>query len=164
MENWAEMDEKDEASKECYIIVLNDILPHVEKTNDRLSRTMPEFSMDMDATPDMDVIWVTYYKVNNSDDFKEIIKDVSAAIKAKEGSRRAWWYSNIGGPSENPDYFVSTPFKNYAALDIERDSPAKIYEDAVGEKKAAEMIKKWRATVDDSWSYILSLNKDLSHQ
>jgi len=140
MENWAEMDKQDAASKECSRIILNDILPNVEKTSYRMSRTMPEISRK--PAPDMGLVWVTYFKVNNNDDFNEIIKGVSTAIKAKEGSPRGFWYANIGGPSQNADFFVSTPFRNFAELDIQRDSASKIYRDAIGEKKGIEMSKK----------------------
>jgi len=162
MDNWAEMDKEDAASKACQAIILNDILPHVEKTNYRMARSMPDRSRG--PAPDMGLVWVTHYKVNNSADFNEIIDGVTAAIKAKEGSPRGFWYSNIGGPSENSDFFVSTPFRNFAELDIQRDTPAKIYRDAIGDKKMDEMIKKWRAAVDKEWSHILTLNKELSNQ
>ncbi len=162
MKNWAEMDKEDAAGEECGRIVLNDILPHVEKTSYRVSRLMPEISRE--PSVDMGLVWVTYFKVKNFDDFNEIIKGATAAVKAKEGSYRGIWYSNIGGPGINADYFVSTPFKNFAELDIERDTPAKIYGDAVGEKKAATLSQKWRDAVEEEWSYILRLNKELSHQ
>ena len=162
IDNWAEMDKEDAAGKTCRLIILNDILPHVEKTNYRMARSMPDISRG--PAQDMGLVWVTHYKVNNNDDFNEIIDGVTAAIKAKEGSHRGFWYSNIGGPSENSDFFVSTPFRNFAELDIQRDTPAKIYRDAIGDKKMDEMIKKWRAAVDDEWSYILTLNKELSNR
>jgi hypothetical protein len=58
---------------------------------------------------------------------------------------------------------VSTPYKGFADLDISRDSPSKIYENAVGKKKADEMLAKWRVAVGDSWSYIFTLNSELSN-
>lgn len=161
MSNWADMDKKDPVNKECYTTVLNFIMPHVEKVNFNIARTMPEFSR---AFPeDTKLVWVTFFKVKNDTDFKEIIGAVSTAIKTKEGSTRGIWYSYAGGAIDAPDYMVSTPYKGFADLDISRDSPSKIYENAVGKKKADEMLAKWRVAVGDSWSYIFTLNSELSN-
>jgi len=161
MSNWADMDKKDPVNKECYTTVLNFIMPHVEKVNFNIARTMPEFSRG--PSEDMKLVWVTFYRVKNDTDFKEIIGAVTGAIKSKEGSSRAWWYSYMGGAVDAPDYMVSTPYKGFADLDISRDSPSKIYENAVGKKKADEMLAKWREAVGDSWSYIFTLNSELSN-
>src|SRR5690606_11895393 len=162
MDNWAEMDKEDAAGKACQSTIMNFIMPHVEKVSYSLSQTMPDYSRG--PNPDTGQVMVIYFKVNNGTDFNEIVKGVTSAVKAKEGSPRGWWYAAVGGSSENPDYFVSIPFKNFADLDIQREGVWKIYENAVGKKKADEMDKKWEATVDDSWSYIYTLNKELSNQ
>ena len=161
MENWAKMDKEDPANKECYTTVLNFIMPHVEKTHFNIAETMPEISRAF--SEDTKLVWNTFYKVKNTADFMEIINAVTGAIKAKEGSYRATWFSYMGGAPDTPDYMVSTPYKGYADLDISRDSPAKVYENAAGKKKTDEMRAKWRAAVEKSWSYIYSLNTELSN-
>lgn len=161
MQNWAEMDKEDPANKECYMTVVNFIMPHVEKVNYNIARSMPEFSRTMPE--DTKLIWVTFFKVNDGTVFREIVADVNTAVKNKEGSQRGIWYSYAGGASDTPDYMVSTPFKGFADLDISRDGVWKIYENAVGKKKADEMDKKWDAAVDDAWSYIYTLNTKLSN-
>ena len=161
MNTWSEMDKEDAAGDSCYLTLVNFIMPHVEKVNYNIAQRMPEFSRG--PNEDTKLVWVTFYKVKNDLDFKEIIGAVSDAIKAKEGSSRAWWYSYMGGAVDAADYMVSTPYKAYADLDIARDSPAKVYEDAIGKKKMDEMRSKWRAAVSDSWSYIYTLNSDLSN-
>ncbi|MGZ0016393.1 hypothetical protein [Yeosuana sp. AK3] len=162
MNTWAEMDKEDTAGDACYLTLVNFIMPHVEKVNYNITQTMPEFSKG--PSEDTKLVWVTFYRVKNDVDFKEIISAVSGAIKAKEGSPRAWWYSYMGGAVDAPDYMVSTPYKSFADLDITRDSPGKVYEDAVGKEKADEMRAKWRAAVSDSWSHIYTLNSEISHQ
>lgn len=161
MKNWAEMDKEDPANKECYLTVLNFIMPHVEKIDYNIARSMPEFSRA--SSQDTKLVWVTFYQVNNSEDFRNVISLVSSSIKAKEGDARGAWYSYMGGSVDAPDYMVSTPFKGYAELDITRDSPGKVYENAVGKKKADELWVKWRAAVTKSWSYIYTLNTELSN-
>lgn len=161
MANWAEMDKTDPVNKDCYATVLNFIMPHVEKVNFNIARSMPEFSRDFPE--DTKLVWVTFFKVNDGRVFREIISIVSSAIKAKEGSPRGIWYNYAGGGTDAADYMVSTPYKGFAEMDISRDSPWKIYEDSVGKKKADEMGAKWDAAVDDAWSYIYSLNSELSN-
>lgn len=161
MNTWSEMDKEDSAGKDCYLTLVNFIMPHVEKVNYSIAQRMPEFSRG--PNEDTKLVWVTFFKVNNTPDFMEIITAVTGAIKAKEGSVRAWWYSYMGGAADAPDFMVSTPYKGFADLDITRDSPAKVYENAVGKKKADEMREKWRAAVSDSWSYIYTLNSELSN-
>ena len=69
----------------------------------------------------------------------------------------------MGGAADAADYMVSTPYSGFAQMDITRDTPWKIYENAVGKKKADEMGAKWDAAVDDAWSYIYTLNTELSN-
>tara|TARA_R110000850_G_scaffold147130_1_gene269302 strand:- start:13421 stop:14158 length:738 start_codon:yes stop_codon:yes gene_type:complete len=161
MPNWAEMDKEDPANKDCYATVLNFIMPHVEKVNYNIARSMPEFSRTMPE--DTKLVWVTFFKVNDGTVFREIVGAVSNAIKAKEGTQRGIWYNYMGGAADAADYMVSTPYSGFAQMDITRDTPWKIYENAVGKKKADEMGAKWDAAVDDAWSYIYTLNTELSN-
>lgn len=161
MQNWAEMDKEDPANKDCYATVLNFIMPHVEKVNYNIARSMPDFSRTMPE--DTKLVWVTFYKVNDGIVFREIIGAVGNAIKAKEGTQRGIWYNYMGGASDAPDYMVSTPFSGFAQMDIARDSPMKIYENAEGKKKRDEMRAKWLVAVEDSWSYIYTLNTEMSN-
>jgi len=161
MANWAEMDKEDPANKECYTTVLNFIMPHIEKVNYNIARSMPDLSKTMPE--DTKLVWVTFYKVNDGIVFREIIGAVGNAIKAKEGSFRGIWYNYMGGASDAADYMVSTPFSGFAQMDIARDGVMKIYENAEGKKKTDEMHAKWRVAVEDSWSYIYTLNTELSN-
>lgn len=161
MSNWAEMDKEDPANKECANVILNFIMPHVDKVANSISRSMPEFSRVMPE--DTKLVWVTFFKVKDDTAFREIITAVTGAIKAKEGDYRGMWYNYMGGGVDAADYMVSTPYNGYAQLDIVRDSPSKVYENAAGKKKADEMRAKWMAAVVDDWSYIYTLNSELSN-
>ncbi|MCM4161307.1 hypothetical protein FHG64_06520 [Antarcticibacterium flavum] len=161
MSNWAEMDKEDPAGEGCANVLLNFIMPHVDKVAYGISRSMPEFSRVMPE--DTKLVWVTFFRVKDDTAFREIITAVSSAIKAKEGDYRGMWYNYMGGAVDAADYMVSTPYNGFAQLDIVRDSPSKVYENAVGKKKADEMGAKWDAAVDDGWSYIYTLNSELSN-
>lgn len=79
MANWAEMDETDENGKNCSDIAREQIIPHIESSEDNFARFMPENSK---AYPNSDmVLWVTLWQVNNGTRFKEIVKLLSDATK-----------------------------------------------------------------------------------
>ena len=159
--NWAEMDDRDPASAACRTIVINFIMPHVESMQYNIARSMPELSRPiMDSTK---LIWVTSFIVKNSTDFNDVIKSISSAIKTTEGNTRGYWYNVMGGSPETPDYFVTDPFKGFSDLDKDRDGVWKIYEKVNGKKAADALRAKFRDAVDKMWSYIYTLNVDLSN-
>jgi hypothetical protein len=162
MENWAEMDEEDEAGKSCYSIVTNFIMPHVEKVSYSMASTLPDWSKKTMAT-DTKLIWVSYFRVKNGMLFSEVVKDVTSTIANKEGESRGLWYAFEGGSEHDPDYMVVSSYNGYAALDIEEDGPFKVYENVHGKKKTDAMRENWRNAVDAGWSYIYEHKPELSN-
>lgn len=161
MAKWADMDKKDPAGEACIQTVRDFILPNVESIEYNIAQTMPELSMKpMDSTK---LISVTFFKVKNSTDFNDVIKGVSSALKTTEGNNRDYWYRLRGGAPETADYFVTTPFKGFADLDIDRDGVWKVYEKVNGKKAADALRTKFRGAVDKMWSYMYTLNVDLSY-
>ncbi|MCY2687609.1 hypothetical protein [Salinimicrobium sp. TH3] len=159
--SWAEMEKKDEVDNECYVALLNHILPHIEKVSSRVATTMPEVSR---SRPEETIyIWVTYYKVRNESSFKNVITQVTEAIKEKEGFPRGLWFNFQLGAPDTPNFMVVEPYKGYADIDIKRDNLAKIYADAVGEEKASKLWDLWYETIDERWSYIYKLNPEMSN-
>ncbi|MDN3492922.1 hypothetical protein [Winogradskyella bathintestinalis] len=159
MENWAAMDKADPAGKACRTVALDFITPHIESTEFNMARSLPELSRTA-ALEDNTIVWVTSFKVNNSMVFNEVIKAVSTAINQKEGDKRGYWYSIMGG--EGADYFVSSPYKNFADLDTDTDNVWDIYESVHGKSKTKDIREKFRATIDDIWSYLYTLETELS--
>jgi hypothetical protein len=123
MANWAQMENKDLAAKACRSIALDFITPYIESTGFNVARSMPAISRKTDMT-DLSVIWSTSFKVHNDTAFNEILKDVTSTISTKEGDNRGYWYSVMGG--EDTDYFVTTPYKGFAAMDEEKDGVWKV--------------------------------------
>lgn len=160
--NWAEFDDAgDEAGKSCIPIALQQIVPHVESREVNYYRSMPEISKG--PTTEMGVIWVTFFDVKNSTVFRQIVDEVNKVMKETEGDARGYWYDAAGGGPESPSYFVSTPFKNYAALDAERDGVWKMMEKAKGNEATDKMRDDFRASVNNTWSYIYKRMDDHSH-
>ena len=162
MGNWAEMDDStDEAGMKCRDLSRDLINPHVESSETNFARFRPELSRTY-PNPDP-VLWVNYWQVNNWRKFWEIIKEVTDETVKAEGSPRGFWYSVMGGSKDSPDFFVATPFANFAALDVERENVMTIYEKAHGKEKRDEMQAAFREAIDASWSYIFRHVADLSH-
>lgn len=161
MDKWAEMDEKDDAGKGCRDLVRDLIYPHIETTERNFARFMPEYSKTYPNSDD--VLWVTSFQVENWTKFKEIVKEITDAVIQAEGSPRGYWYSVMGGNRDNEDVFVSTPFKDFAALDIDRDNVWTIYENANGKKKREEMQDEFREATKEIWSYMYKRVEEVSH-
>lgn len=161
MVNWAEMDKKDPAGDACRQIVNDFILPNVESTSYSIAQNMPKIS----STPvaGNKLIWVTFFNVKNSVDFKDFITTMEDAIKTTEGNYRGYWYQLVGGGPESANYFITEPFKGFADLDKDRDGIWKIYEKVNGKKAADALRIKSRNAIDKSWSYMYTLSEDLSN-
>ena len=159
LENWAGMDKSDPAGKACRSIAQDFIIPHIKSSEYNTNRTMPKYSRKT-ALEDMTLVWVTSFKVNNGSTFNEVVKDVTSTISKKEGDSRGYWYSVMGG--EGANYFVSSPYKNFADLDTDTENVWKVYESVHGKSKTKETRDKFRASVDDMWSYVYTLEQDLS--
>ncbi|WP_339895290.1 hypothetical protein [uncultured Algibacter sp.] len=164
MANWAEMDEKsDPAGKECRMLIVNLIMPHVKSVHYNIARSMPNISKTEPFSEDTELVWVYNVKINNSTSFMECLEEVNSALKKSTEGVRGYWYNVIGGAPEVSDYFVSVPHKNFADMDVKREGVWKIHEKAHGKKKTDALRAKFRAAVDTDWSYMYALQKELSN-
>lgn len=161
LKNWAEMDKSDDAAKACRSVALTFIVPYIESTEYNTARPMPDFSRKT-ALDDMTIVWVNSFKVKSSMVFNDIVKEVTAVIKSEEGDNRGYWYRQMAG--EGVNYFVSTPFKDFADLDKDRDGVWEIFEKVKGKAKTKEIREKFSAVLESSASYTYTLETDLSMQ
>ncbi len=162
MEKWAEMDEVDDAGKECRDLARELINPHIESVEYNLYKTMPQFSST--AEVDNKIVWVTYWTVENSTVFMETVENVSGALKKAEGDSRGYWYRTLGGGPDSPHFFVVEAFENWAALDVEEDGVWEVVEKTEGEKTKDELRNKMRSSTDEVWSYIYERQDELSNR
>jgi len=159
MANWAEMDKEDPAGKACRAVALESIIPNIESAEFNVARSMPEISRT-EALGDNTIVWVTSFTVKDDAVFNEIIKDVTSTVNSKDANNSGYWYSVMGG--EGANYFVSSPYKDFAALDEEEDSVWKIYESVNGKSKTKETRAKFRGAIRNIWSYLYTLDNELS--
>jgi len=161
MENWAQMDDmSDEAGQACQSLAVNLINPNIEKATANMARTIPSMSKEPAS---MDVLNVTYWRLNNSSLFWETVRQVNSAISELEGEPRGYWYYGIGGDLNAPHAFVVNPYENFAAMDVDRDGPWEVVEEVHGADKRAELQNNYREAVDVSWSYMYRRVADLSY-
>lgn len=162
MANWAEMDDdNDKAGRDCYINVVNLIMPNVKNVHYNIARSMPEFSRS-GTMEGRTLVWVYNVQTNNSSSFLEVVKEITMSTKKAEGDARGTWYNVQGGAPEVADFFVAIPFKNFAEMDVDKDGVWTLYEKANGKTKADALRAKFRAAVSNDWSYMYTLNEELS--
>lgn len=161
MDLWAEMDESDEAGMACQSLAQSMIIPHVETVVRNFARTIPAFSKSAPAP--MEAISVYYYQVNNGAKFRSTVASVQDAMRKVEGEPRGYWYSLVGGDLNAPDFFVVTPYANFAAMDAPRDGVWTVVENAEGKETRDQLQADSRDVVDKSWSFMFRRVGDLSH-
>lgn len=160
--NWAKMDdENDEAGKKCWQIAMDKIIPHVESTEDNFATSIPEFSKT--GASEWEIIWVYLFQVENSTVFRETIKEIGDIAQKAEGDKRGYWYVANGGGPEGPNYFVVSPYKNFAALDATRDGIWKMVENAKGKEATDKMRDRFRSSLKNEWAYLYKRMEALSH-
>jgi hypothetical protein len=91
------------------------------------------------------------------------VQETSDIIQKSEGDKRNYWYVSNGGSPESADYFVTTPFKNFAALDIERDGVWKMVENAKGKEYSDKLRASFSSALENSWGYMFKRMEALSH-
>jgi hypothetical protein len=163
MGSWAEMDDgPDPAARECRDIVRDLINPNIENGTRNLARLMADRSIPFAQTEPNDVVWVTFWRVNNFLKFNETVRTVTSTIKDVEGEYRSFWYRSMGGDRGSAHFFAVIPYENFTALDNPRDGVWTVVENAHGEEKRDELQKSYRETVDESWAYLFRRVPDLS--
>ena len=162
MANWAEMDKTDEQGKNCQMLAMNMINPHVEKATNHMTRIQPEISNNNPL--EGEIIRVGFYKLNSAHGYKmmEVVKEVQAIRKKAGMSVPGYWYNWVTADPESPDYHVVTGYKDFAAMDIVQEGVWQTVEKEVGKAKRDELQATFRSSMASSWSYIYKLDKDIS--
>lgn len=162
MPNWAEMDKNDPVGGKCYSLVTAMIDPHIEKATSHVTRLLPEISKNTPTTDEL--ISVGFYELSLTDGHKFLpaVREVSASMAKAEGTVRGYWYSWLTMGPDSPNYHVVTPYKNFAAMDITRDSIWDIYEKEHGKEKRDAIQAQFRSSLKNVWTYHYKMNKDMS--
>ena len=162
MPNWAEMDKTDEKGKNCQMLAMNMINPHVEKAVNHMTRFQPGISSEKPL--EGDIIRVGFYKLNPTHGYKmmEVVKEVEAIrIKAGVGIP-GYWYSWMTADPGSPNYHVVTGYKDFAAMDIVQENVWQTVEKEAGKAKRDELQATFRSSLENSWNYVYKLDKEIS--
>ncbi|ERM82002.1 hypothetical protein P872_07555 [Rhodonellum psychrophilum GCM71 = DSM 17998] len=162
MANWGDMDLTDDSGNKCANLARQMINQHIEKSNNQVTRFLPEVSANVAMEDEVIGVNRFYLNMENGHKFFALIKEVEALVAKAEGSLQHYWYSwQTAGPG-TPNYHVVTPFKNYAAMDSHKSVWA-IIEASVGKEKRDEMQQVYRSSVKESDYSTYKLMKDISH-
>ncbi|MFD2202665.1 hypothetical protein [Shivajiella indica] len=162
MANWAEMDKTDESGKNCQMLAMNLINPHIEKATNHMTRFQPGIS---NSNPlEGEIIRVSFYKLNSINGYKmmEVVKEVEEIRKKAGLDIRGYWYSWVTADPESPNYHVVTGFKDFAAMDVVQEGVWQTVEKEVGKAKRDELQAAFRSSLESSWNYVFKLDKDIS--
>lgn len=162
MPNWAEMDKTDPVGKNCAMLAISLINPHVEKATNHITRLIPAVSMNTPTTDEL--ISVGFYELHASEahKFLPVIREITASLAKAEGTARGYWYNWITMSPDSPNYHVVTPFKNFAAMDVSRDTVWDVYEKEHGKEKRDALQAQFRSALKNVWSYQYKLNSEMS--
>jgi hypothetical protein len=162
LNNWAALDTPHEAGQKCQGVVLENITPHVhaEKGVSSYAELLPKISRN---APVSDVIWVNNFRADDTRLMMNTIEQIVGAMAEAEGQPRGFWYDVQGGDVDSADYFVVTPFENFAALDDDRAGVWEVVTKVRGEAEAERLRADFRSSLDTGWAYMFRRLPELSH-
>jgi hypothetical protein len=162
LDNWASLDTPNEAGQKCQSVVSEKITPnvHAEKGTSSYAKLMPAISRN---APVSDLVWVNNFRADDTRLMTRTIEQITGAMAEAEGQPRGFWYDVQGGDAASADYFVVTPFENFAALDVTRTGVWEVISKVRGEAEAERMRADFRTSLDSSWAYLYRRLPELSH-
>lgn len=163
MDNWAELDSRDEAGETCWSEHHDSLTSHVTAASTHFARHITDWSGDAEGYT---VVRLHQFRVEDNGDFRDTVGTITSILKEAEYAHLGTWYQNIGNDSNEPGYFVVAHFDNFAAMDEDRSGPYDALVDAVGQERADELWEQFNDALRDDREYftdLLRLEEDLSH-
>jgi len=161
--NWAEMDTPDEAGRECWPTIEEQVSPHMTSVSTSFSRPMPEWSGDAEG---YDVVRLHRFRVDDAELFQETVGAITSIMKESDYEHIGAWYDVINNDSNEPDYFVVAHYDNFAAMDEDRAGPYAVVAESGGEARADELWEQFGEALHDDWEYssqLLRRDDELGH-
>ena len=162
MSSWAEMDATDESGKDCELLAITMINPHVEKAVSHINRLMPDIS---NPNPfEGEVIRVQFFKTNptHGHQMMEVVKEVESIRREAGVSVPGYWYSWQTSDPDSPTFHVVSGYQDFAAMDIPQEGVWESVEKLAGKAKREELQNKFRMSMDSNWTSIYKLDKEIS--
>ena len=92
----------------------------------------------------------------------EVVKEVEGIRKSAGLEPGGYWYQwQTAGP-ESPSLHHVMPYKDYAAMDIIQEGVWQTVEKNAGKAKRDELQAAFRSSLQNTWNYIYTLDKDIS--
>ncbi len=164
MENWAALDRREDARRECFPVVEEEIAPHMVRMNTTYAKHLPDWSAD-GLPEDMTVARVHYFSVDDQWKFRSAIGSIAGVRRAVAPEDMGMWYDVQGGGTADAEYFVVQGFKNFAAMDEDQRGPYGTMKEHAGEGTADLIWGQYQDSLEDGdsyWSSLLAYEKDLS--
>ena len=162
MDMWAEMDESDAASDECWSVIREQVWPHMDTVERHFARKMPDWSGDASG---YSVVTLHNFRVEDGEAFREVVGEVTGHMKAADAEHMGTWYSTVGSHRWEADYFVVSHFENFAAMDEDRMGANDYLTEAVGEEAAEATWDKFgdaMAEMEPYWTRTVRRDEELS--
>lgn len=148
-ENWAELDTRDAASRECWSTIEESVAPHVTSVSSSFARHLPAWSGQAE---NYNVVRLHQFRVDESADFRETVGTIAGILKDSDYEHPGTWYSVIGSSSSEYDYFVVEHYENFAAMD-DRVSVHQALVNAVGQERTTELWDAFGDSLYDDAEY-----------
>jgi hypothetical protein len=145
MDGWADMDEgRSEANRACYPIIEDKIGSLVRKVKTEYARYLPEWSGEAE---DYQVVRLHQFTVDEDDDFREIVGEMTSTVKEADYEHVGAWYDILGNDADEIDYFVVSRYANFAAMDEDRPGYYGVMTEAMGEEETDAMWERFYETL-----------------
>lgn len=153
--SWAELGQTDAVRNACWSIIDEQVTPHVNSVSTSFARHMPDWS----GTPGNDntIVRLHQFRVEDGEKFREAVGAITTIMKEAEYPHMGSWYDMIGNSSDEPDYFVVAYYKDFAAMDEDRDGSYEAVKAAAGEERADALWDDFGDALTDDWEYFTML-------
>ncbi|NCO18537.1 MAG: hypothetical protein GW900_00510 [Gammaproteobacteria bacterium] len=152
---WAELGKVDAARESCWPMIEEQVAPHMESVSTRFARHMPDWS----GTPgdDNTVVRLHQFRVEDGKKFREVVGAVTAVMKESKYPHLGSWYDVLGNSSNEADYFVVAYYKDFAAMDEDRQTAYEAVKASAGEQRADALWEDFGDSLTDDWDYFTML-------
>lgn len=163
MANWAEMDEPNQATADCWPEHEDSVMAHVSSISTGFARRIAEWSGEAE---DYQVVRLHQFRVDDGSEFREAVSAITSILKEAEYEHLGTWYRMIGNSSNEPDFFVVSHYDDFAAMDEDRPSLYSVVREHSGQERADELWEQFDDALKEDWEYfhvMLRRDLELSH-
>jgi hypothetical protein len=152
---WADLGQTDAARDSCWSKIDEQVSPHMESVSTSFARHMPDWS----GSPGdgNTVVRLHQFRVDDGEKFRETVGAITSIMKESDYPHLGSWYNVLGNSSNEPDYFVVAYYKDFAAMDEDRDGAYDAVKAAAGEERAEELWDDFGEALTDDWDYFTVL-------